>query len=574
MEQAEGWKEPLGTLGDMVHAFPKVTYEVSSFQRNLEEPCYLTAMTDGDQGMLQGTARALGGGHALDNRNGVATTNDACSFHKGKNIEGMFTDIISKAKQLRSADEARWDRIWGLGSMMSQAPRNVYQKEYGDLFDVVMQHDSLPVALGVWSLCRQKGKLMGILVGDLDHLDVHHHPVHGRQGHHGRSSQRREVAADHVVGAYSLGEMMNGEWYEVDKGTNSSANNLEARVNAALKRALGHAMNIDDLLPALSEGFTDVSMKCCGELQYSFFPDFFGQCPGTSHRKKSGRCGHAKTGREFRKYFQDAHAAALAHMNNLDRGLPTPVYHKVRGKGTEAVYVVASERTMAVARAMVARKSENMVGQRQVETNTLEDAVTTLRQSWEVYMQDPKVYAEKLAAEARTWHVKQAREHLLNNDAFGPTGRHGKWAPKGPTEAQVHVIVEADILYNAQAFYRVVPRPHLTHAEAQPYLQEQWRDYCASDPWCTDLGFFECQHCSQFSKTGYCEHVAAITLIEEILPGLPRCMQLKGVGLTGRDRTGGTKSDRYNEDVPQESPDKMRWSAQNKNRQWHKTHQR
>jgi hypothetical protein len=136
------------------------------------------------------------------------------------------------------------------------------------------------------------------------------------------------------------------------------------------------------------------------------------------------------------------------------------MYHNVRGKGKAAACVVASERTMAVARAMVARKAANMDGQRQVETNTLEAAVTTLRQSWEVYMQDPKVYAEKLAAEARTWHVKQAREHLLDNDAFGPSGRHGKWASQGPTEAQVHVIVEADILYNAQAFYRVVPRPH------------------------------------------------------------------------------------------------------------------
>jgi len=177
VEQAEGWKEPLGTLGDMVHAFPKVTHAVSTFQRNLEEPSYLTAMTDGDRGMLNGMAKGLGGGHALDNRNGVATSNDACSFHKGKNIEGMFTDIISKAKQLRSADAARWDRTWGLGSIMSQAPRNVYQKEFGDLHDVVMQHDSLPVALGVWTLCRQKGKHMGILVGDLDRLDVHHHPA-------------------------------------------------------------------------------------------------------------------------------------------------------------------------------------------------------------------------------------------------------------------------------------------------------------------------------------------------------------------------------------------------------------
>ena len=228
-----GWEQPMGPLGDMVHAFPSVRYEVSSFQRIPAEPCYLTGMTDGDRAMMQGTANGMGNGKALDNRNGVPTTNDACSFHKGKNIETMFTDIISKAKLLREGDAVKWDRMWGLGSIMSQQPRNVFQKHFGDLLDVVMQHDSKPVALGMWALCRQKGSLMGILVTQFDHLDTHHHPVTGCKGHHGRSSQRREVAADHVVGAHSLGDLMNGEYYEVDKGTPSSANNLEARINAA-----------------------------------------------------------------------------------------------------------------------------------------------------------------------------------------------------------------------------------------------------------------------------------------------------------------------------------------------------
>ena len=557
----------------MEHAFPQVKYPVSSFQRVPEEPCFLTGMTDGDRAMFPGTAKGMGDGKALDNRNGVGTTNDACSFHKGKNIEGMFTDIIQKAKLLREGDAAKWDRTWGLGSIMSQPPRNVYQKAFGDMHDLVMQHDSLPVALGLWELCRQKGTLMGIVVDQLDHLDLHHHPVNGRQGHHGRSMQRREVAVDHVVGAYSLGDMMNGEWYEVDKGTNSSANNIEARVNAALKRALGHAMRLDDLLPALSDAFTDVGLKCCGELQYSFFPDFFGQCPGTTHRKKSGRFNHAKTGRDFRNYFKNGEEAAVEHRGYLRRGEPTPRFHHVSGKGTAAVYVVASDRTMVVAKKMVDRHAAKQTGKKHARVLSFHEAVSTLRDGWEAYMKNPQGYAAKLAADARLWTVDTAREHLQDDHAFTPTGRHGTWGSLGPTDAQVHVIVEADIVYNAQAFYRVVPRQHLSQSDSKPYLQEQWRDYSSDDPWCTDVGFFECQHCSQYSKTGYCEHVAAVTMIEEILPGVPRCMQLKGVGTTGRNDKGATKCNRYHQEVAPDSPEKMRWSAQALNRKHKNTRQ-
>ena len=162
----------------------------------------------------------------------------------------------------------------------------------------------------------------------------------------------------------------------------------------------------------------------------------------------------------------------------------------------------------------------------------------------------------------------QARDHLLDDQAFGPSSRYGAWGPLGPTPAQVHVIVEADVLYNAQAFYRIVPRAHYTAEEAKPYLQEQWRDYSANDPWCTDLGFFECQHCSQFSKTGYCQHVAAVTMIEKILPGVPRCMLRKGVGSNtwNAHAKGPTRSNKYNTEVPVDSPERMRWSAQQRNR--------
>jgi hypothetical protein len=99
LEEA-GWRKVVGSLGDMVYAFPRVKFDVSSFQRVPEEPCFLTGMTDGDRPMFQGTVNGMGDGLALDNRNGIATTNNACSFHKGKNIEGMFTDILNRAKML------------------------------------------------------------------------------------------------------------------------------------------------------------------------------------------------------------------------------------------------------------------------------------------------------------------------------------------------------------------------------------------------------------------------------------------------------------------------------------------
>ena len=248
------------------------------------------------------------------------------------------------------------------------------------------------------------------------------------------------------------------------------------------------------------------------------------------------------------------------------------MYHRVSGRGQQAVYVVASERTMVVAKAMVARHASKTKGSAKARALTLDDAVATLRRGWESYMNNPQDYAANLAVEARAWRVQQARDHLLDDRAFGSNCRHGQWGVRGPTEAQVYVIVEADVLYNAQAFYRIVPRKHFSQSQAKPYLQEQWRDYCANDPWCTDLGFFECQHCSQCSKTGYCEHVATVTMIEEVLPGLPRCMQLKGVGTQGRAATGATKNDRHNTEVPQESPDKMRWSSQENIRKWNRTH--
>ena len=263
--------------------------------------------------------------------------------------------------------------------------------------------------------------------------------------------------------------------------------------------------------------------------------------------------------------FRSAWDAATDHRRLVAAGEPTPVYHRVGNKtGKDAEYIVATQKTMDVGHTMVARHAAKAVpGARPL---TIEKAVDLLRSSWEAYIVDPVKYATDLATDAKTWSADQARDHVQDDKLFRRKSRHGVWKDQAPTTAQVAVVVEADILFNSHAFHRLVPRAHLTHKESQPFLQEEWRYYTRLDKWNTDIGFFTCLHCNQYSKTRYCTHVAAVTMIEAILPGIPGCMQTKGVGNTGNnDQSPGQKT-KYGVDKPTDSPVKMRNSSQARNR--------
>ena len=112
--------------------------------------------------------------------------------------------------------------------------------------------------------------------------------------------------------------------------------------------------------------------------------------------------------------------------------------------------------------------------------------------------------------------------------------------------------------FNNQAFRRIIPRAFLSRAASDTHVREPWRKQLLTDPWRTDLGFFECLHCNQYSKTKYCVHVAAVTMIEEVLAGVPGCMDPNGVGTRGNHhyRTPQGLADKHVAKVAMSSPEK------------------
>ena len=565
------WVEEFTGVGMMHHAFPQVTFKEPSFKRDLDDRNYLTGVTDGDQGMWTGTLDGMGDGLALRNRSGVLQANDACSFHKGKSIKQMFTGFLRDAKLLRAEDQPRWDREHGMGYLLPRPADIVFEAECGDLLDVCMQHDCLPVVLCVWDHLRAKTALMGVPKHKFEHLNKHHHPVDGLQGHHGRASQRHELALYANAVRSIIDTEVNGVLYGQEKGKVSSANGLESRINKSLKALLKCSLRMEDFFPEVTFAFSALTAQYAQYLQYSILPDFFGLCASTTHCGKTGRKGNEPTGRNFVDMFRSAMSAARDHRSLVSAGEPTPVYHKVGTKdGKEAEYIVATPKTMEVAGKMVSRHGEK--NSTESLPLTVAKAVDILRASWLSYIADPVKYATDLAVDAQTWSADQASNHVLDDKLFSRGSRHGVWKDEAPTAAQVAVVVEADLLYNAHAFHRLVPRPHLTHEESMPFLQEEWRYYDQHDKWNTDVGFFTCLHCNQYSKTRYCTHVAAVTIIEAILPGIPSTMEKKGVGNTGNNDQSPVQKSKYAINRELGSPVKMRNSSQKKNRNKRKYH--
>jgi hypothetical protein len=98
------------------------------------------------------------------------------------------------------------------------------------------------------------------------------------------------------------------------------------------------------------------------------------------------------------------------------------------------------------------------------------------------------------------WTTARARLHSLQETAY--RGQN----PWTGSPLQVFLLVEKDFLYNARAFHHVVPSTTLSPEEAQYSMAESWR----LGPEQRDLSFFECKHCRQFSKHGFCSQVLAI----------------------------------------------------------------
>ena len=262
---------------------------------------------------LPGSPNGMGGGTATLKRGSGKVTSDACSFHKGKAIEVMLVSCIKKTQLLRAArGPAAWDKKHPLGYLLKGSATRVYQREFADFLDDVMQHDALPVTQGCWLFVSKKGSMMGMPAADLRHIDLHHHPVTGIQGHHGRSTQTHEKGDDSCASPHPLDTYVDGVRHGIEKGVPASANNVESRINKRMKTKTGCARRMVDLLPVIVDVASEVCAECAGNHQYSVLPDFFGECRSTSSRKSStaGRAGKIKTGRNFRKMFRRAEDVA------------------------------------------------------------------------------------------------------------------------------------------------------------------------------------------------------------------------------------------------------------------------
>ena len=564
------WEEPFGRLGKATHAFPRYQHREVSFARDLSNRSFFKGVADGDKGMFTGVTNGMGGGTATLKRGPGKVTSDACSFHKGNAIEVMLVCSIKKTQLLRAArGEAAWDKKHPLGYLLKGSATRVYQREFADFLDDVMQHDALPVTQGCWLFVSKKGSLMGMPASDLCHVDLHHHPVTGIQGHHGRSTQTHEKGDDSCALPHPLDTYVDGVRHGIEKGVPASANNVESRINKRMKTKTGCARRMVDLLPVIVDVASEVCAECAGNHQYSVLPDFFGECRSTSSRKSStaGRAGKIKTGRNFRKMFRTAEDVARRFRAAEDNDEIRLQYHRhTDTHGLEAEYTIASDRTMTVARDMVRRNDAKHASDKNTNVDSLPKVMAILRDSWRDYMADPALYVESFGVEVQSWTLAQARDHMLDDTAFGKTSKHGEWLGE-PTQAQAYILLETDLTFNNQAFQRIIPRVYLSKAQSEPFLREAWRKMLARDPWRTDVGFYECLHCNQYSKTKYCEHVAAVTLIEEVLEGVPGIMQHKqGVGTCFGTGKPAEKKNVYGQDVELSSPQKkrgsQRWSSQ------------
>lgn len=572
--RGSNWEEPFGSLGKATHAFPQCVHAEVSFARDLAQRSLFGGVADGDNAMFPGVANGMGGGTARINRAKREVTSDACSFHKGKAIESMLVTCIQKTKILRTnCGKVKWDKKHPLGYLLEPKASRVYQKEFADFLDDVMQHDALPVTQGCWLFVKRKARSMGMPSTDIAHINTHHHPETGRQGHHGRSTQRHEKAEDCSTPPHPLDTFVNGVRYGLEKGVPSSANNVESRINKRMKRRAGYARRMVELLPVIVEVASEVTNECAGYHQYSVLPDYLGECRSTSNYKAAtaGRAGKATTGRNFRQMFRRAMDVAQLYRASRDNDAVRLQYHRdSESGGKAAMYTIASPRTMEVAKDMVRRNSEKAACDQNPNVNSLPKVVSILRESWREYMASPSLYVERLTDDIQSWSLLQARDHLLDDTAFDERSKHGQWLGQ-PSLAQTFVLIESDVSFQNQAFQRIIPRGHMSKERAEPFLQEAWRKMLARDPWRTDLGIFECLHCNQYSKTRYCEHVAAITLIEGILPGIPGIMQKQGVGTCfGTGTSLAEKKDVFGKDVELSSPQRnrgsQRWSSQHAGR--------
>ena len=542
--QLEGglWTEEFATLGTAHHAFPRIKFTIPSFARALNDRHYLFATTDGDLQMWRHLCEGLGDGEVMRQRGGDEKDIDGCSYHKLASLKKMINHSTRVLKILRNKNPQLWDRTHSAGHLLEKQC-DMFHRYFGDFTDDVMQHDVFAVGLTMWGLTLELATLMG---ADAKKWNKYYHPETGDNGTWGRMMRTYEAAEGVQVTDHPLARIVSGTVRIPMKGTVPSANGLEANINSKTASDLECSTAFKHLMTKLGGTWNNVSRNCIGQAGYSVLPDFFGRNKGTTHTLETGRGKKAKTTRNMPKVFRDG--VEMAHQSQEYPGR----FHKVgTGDGVNAEYIVASDLCMKTVRRMFAYDNPKSTDGPTVKW--VQDTLKVLRDDWTDFISDPQANVTALREYAYTMDLAEARRHMLDREwpRDGKKFRHTKY--------QVHAIVAAGAQFNCGAFHRVLPRKHLSPEESRPHLQEGFRHYTRKDPWDTDAAVLQCLHCDQSSKTGYCGHIAAVTLLEGIIDGLPRSFTCRSIedGAKVRSYKIPTATNRYKEAKELSSPQKQ-----------------
>ena len=504
-----GWCEEFTGLGTARHAFPKTTFRTASFARDPNGRQHLTCISDGDHSMWKHLREGLGNG------NTAAWHIDACSSHLWRNLESMVNRDIKHAQAIRKKNVAAWDRKHPAGKLLHEDEYNpTFQSIFGDWVDVSMQHDVAGIANLAWTLALDEAILMGLKDG-AERWNKHHKPSGGRQGVWGRATHTYESGLACTNPRHPLATVVAGGLVLLqNKGDASSSGSLESRFNKAVKKGCGASLPMGPLCTALDRVCKDLS-RDSANLGFSLLPDFFGKCTSISSHKFVGRHKRTATRKDFRFMFK---------MGIRDATNPAfeGHYHKInKANGKMAEYIVASDSTITLVRhTLIYRNSSDPIKETQ-------EFVGILRDCWLRFMEEPREYVTQLRRDAKGWTFDRVQNHFIGKLPKG----FGMWRR---TRWQIAQIVKNDVLYLTHAFHKVVPRHHLNPDESRRVMGETWRrilprNSLLFDVWDTDIRFFECLHCYQYSKSQFCKHVTAVMLREKVLPGLPRSFDAGGI---------------------------------------------
>ena len=532
------------------------------FEKQPNEPHRIMWLSDGDLTMLTGLGEGLCGADVVGKE--VSTTVphvDGCRFHKMKNMRAAFNRAKKEVTISRNKDPRKWDKDYKLGYLLGH--NLSLDQLFGTLLDIVGMHDAEGVALTAWDLTIKKCKLMG-MIHFAKQFNENYNPVNGKTGVWGRFNMVRIGGGnDHRTSSDAPTGIVKKTFATVVakalcvvKGTPSSTNSLEARVNKTIKRHLAKPLGFAPLVNQLPRVLT-TAQRSLSELGYSFVTDQTGRWTTSQKPRESGRSKATLTSRDFRKHF-------ILGVDRYELSPRNDIFfwsEKIKGVNGQC-YVAASAHTRLFFDDMMEYEAGRYAGDLPRKKLLREK----LYEPWKDFVKDPMRHVLDLDIAAKDFDEERAKRHMLDRNAFSSNGK--KWDPKD--EGHRFRLTARDFVFNAWAFKVLCPNPsHVPDNEAPRFIIEHWRSD-VDQP--VDYAYFTALFCPQFANYGFSPDVVqAMLTSQQNKHELPKHML--SFEKSAHGRTAQTAKDKFG--IPKDlwSPLKetkgyrrQRWKSQGKRR--------